>query len=873
MKKRVGLLICILMIINLLTSSAYAGTVNPNNIKGQTQEDIITMKANDNSAIVKYSTHVQNIGWNGWKTNGETAGTVGRGLRVEALKITIEGSENASISYRAHVQNKGWMNWVSNGETAGTEGKGLRVEALQIDAKNLPEGYHLIYRAHVQNKGWQDWVSNGEVSGTVGSSLRIEALEIKVVQNDKYYTNIQYSSKAIGYEWTSNVYEAQTTGSSITDMESFNINLNNSIGILKYRAYIQNEGWQDWKNNNEVAGVEGSKKKIKAIQLDVSGLADNVQCLYRVYLSDIGWQDWKNSGDIAGDIGGNNNIRAIQVKLEDREPSIQYVGHVQNVGWQSWKNSGDIAGTTGKDLRLEGIRIKLCNFENASITYRVHVQNKGWMNWVSNSETAGTIGQGLRVEAIQIKGKGLPSTYQVQYRTHVQNIGWQDWKTDGQIAGTTGRGLKIEAIQIRIVRATKIAPTQYIDLPSDNSIITDNFTVTGWSLNYSGVKNIQVYIGDKLVGETIPNIEREDVYNDSPQYGIHNSGYKLDVDIKTISPGDKQLEVRQYGNDGYIHSVYKNINISKKENRTNINSPSNNYIEKSDTLLVKGWALNGSGVEKVNIYVDNQLKATVKTDQPTDGVNISFPGYINGDKAGYTANISLKGLKAGKHTLRISPVGYDGTVKEVSREFYYKNYGVTIVVDAGHNYGGDYGAVATHNGITYSETELNMKIADYLKTYLENAGYNVVMTRNSSDRDQCNVKQSLANRVSIANNSNAKLFISIHQNAATASAHGVEVFSTTNNPDSGYSWDNYSDKINKSRELANRVVNSIASSVGFYNRGAKTANLYVLRNTRMPAILVECGFITNYSNATALAVDLNQRKIASSIADQVKTMY
>lgn len=873
MKKRVGLLICILMIINLLSSSAYAGTVNPNNIKGQTQEDIITMKANDNSAIVKYSTHVQNIGWNGWKTNGETAGTVGRGLRVEALKITIEGSENASISYRAHVQNKGWMNWVSNGETAGTEGKGLRVEALQIEAKNLPEGYHLIYRAHVQNKGWQDWVSNGEVSGTVGSSLRIEALEIKVVQNDKYYSNIQYSSKAIGYEWTSNVYEAQTTGSSTTDLEAFNIDLDNSIGLLKYRAYIENYGWQDWKNNNEVAGGEGSKKKIKAIQLDVSGLADNVQCLYRVYLSDIGWQDWKNSGDVAGDIGGKNNIRAIQVKLEDREPSIEYVGHVQNIGWQDWKTDGDMAGTTGKNLRIEGIKIKLCNFENASITYRVHVQKKGWMNWESNGEIAGTIGESLRVEAIQIKGKGLPSTYQVQYRAHVQNVGWQDWKTDGQIAGTTGRGLRIEAIQIRIVRATKIAPMQYIDSPSDNSIITDNFTVSGWSLNYSGVKKIEVYVGDKLVGETIPSIAREDVYNAYPQYGIHNSGYELDVDIKTIPPGDNQIEVRQYGNDGYIHHAYKQITIKKKDNITTIDAPASGYLESKDKLYIKGWALNGSGVEKVNVYIDNVLKATIKTDQTRNDVAKVYPGYNNDNKSGYTTNISLSGLKAGKHTLRISPIGYDGTVKEVIRDFYYKNHGVTIAVDAGHNYGGDYGATATHNGITYSETELNMKIADYLKTYLENAGYNVVMTRNSADRDQCNVNQSLANRVSIANKSDATLFISIHQNAATPSAHGVEVFSTTNNPDRGYSWDNYSDKINKSKQLATKVVNSIASSVGFYNRGAKTANLYVLRNTRMPAILVECGFITNYSNATALAVDLNQRKIASSIADQVKTMY
>ena len=59
----------------------------------------------------------------------------------------------------------------------------------------------------------------------------------------------------------------------------------------------------------------------------------------------------------------------------------------------------------------------------------------------------------------------------------------------------------------------------------------------------------------------------------------------------------------------------------------------------------------------------------------------------------------------------------------------------TIVVDAGHNYGGDGGAVSKIDGVTYSETDLNMQVASKLKTELENRGYNVVMTRNESERE------------------------------------------------------------------------------------------------------------------------------------------
>ena len=58
----------------------------------------------------------------------------------------------------------------------------------------------------------------------------------------------------------------------------------------------------------------------------------------------------------------------------------------------------------------------------------------------------------------------------------------------------------------------------------------------------------------------------------------------------------------------------------------------------------------------------------------------------------------------------------------------------TIVVDAGHDYGSDYGAESTIDGVTYSETVLNMQVAAKLKTELENRGYNVVMTRNAGEK-------------------------------------------------------------------------------------------------------------------------------------------
>jgi len=137
---------------------------------------------------VSYEVHGRNYGWDqGWKTNGETAGTTGQALRLEALKAKIVGEDGGAVdglgmTYQVHVKNTGWMDWKSDGEVAGTTGQSLRMEAVKIKLTGTNASkYSVSYRVHVQNKGWTDWVKDGAEAGTTGQSLRIEAIEIKVV--------------------------------------------------------------------------------------------------------------------------------------------------------------------------------------------------------------------------------------------------------------------------------------------------------------------------------------------------------------------------------------------------------------------------------------------------------------------------------------------------------------------------------------------------------------------------------------------------------------------------------------------------------------------------------------------------------------------
>ena len=139
-----------------------------------------------NVPTILYRSHVQNKGWQNYTHNGEYTGTIGSGLRLEALQIKATNTSlKGNIEYSAHVQNQGWQNFVKNGQTSGTVGKALRIEALKIRLTGeLESNYDIYYRAHCQNVGWLDWAKNGDISGTTGCGYRLEALHIVIVEKD-----------------------------------------------------------------------------------------------------------------------------------------------------------------------------------------------------------------------------------------------------------------------------------------------------------------------------------------------------------------------------------------------------------------------------------------------------------------------------------------------------------------------------------------------------------------------------------------------------------------------------------------------------------------------------------------------------------------
>ena len=79
-----------------------------------------------------YRTHVEDIGWQGYVSNGELSGTTGQSKRIEGININLSSDMKGSIEYQTHVQDIGWQDWVKNGKMAGTTGMAKRLEAIRI---------------------------------------------------------------------------------------------------------------------------------------------------------------------------------------------------------------------------------------------------------------------------------------------------------------------------------------------------------------------------------------------------------------------------------------------------------------------------------------------------------------------------------------------------------------------------------------------------------------------------------------------------------------------------------------------------------------------------------------------------------------------
>ena len=169
----------------------------------------------------------------------------------------------------------------------------------------------------------------------------------------------------------------------------------------------------------------------------------------------------------------------------------------------------------------------------------------------------------------------------------------------------------------------------------------------------------------------------------------------------------------------------------------------------------------------------------------------------------------------------------------------------TVVVDAGHG-GFDRGGIP---GQRIAEKTMTLDVAQRLKGALAANGYRVVMTRDSD------VSVPLSTRIAIANSYRNAIFVCIHFNSAKrVGADGIETYFFSR----------------ESLPLASAVHYFVAGGAPSPNRGVRRRGYYVLRKAKVPAVLVECGFLTNPTEAAYAENGSYRQKLAEEIAAGIR---
>lgn len=352
-------LLAVMVVLYILQPAAQGGVVyasGPDGDDSATATDAVTeyvdmepeeeavINESDADAVVGitepsvvYCGHVQNIGWMDNVKDGDSAGTTGRSLRVEAMKIKLSSDQYAdsSITYCTHIQNVGWeKQWRKDGEMTGTSGRSLRLEAIRIKLSgSIADDYDVYYRVHAQNIGWMGWAKNGQMAGTQGKSYRLESLQIKLVKKGDaapgstanhsagagQILNIKSHVQNVGWKTEADT-KLGTTGRGLR-LEAYNISLGEEFqgvgGNIEYRSHIQNIGWENsWKKNGELSGTSGRALRIEAVQIKLTGAAgDAYDIYYRAHVQNFGWLDWAKNGESSGSEGLSLRVESIEMKI------------------------------------------------------------------------------------------------------------------------------------------------------------------------------------------------------------------------------------------------------------------------------------------------------------------------------------------------------------------------------------------------------------------------------------------------------------------------------------------------------------------------------------------------------------------------------
>ena len=825
---------------------------------------------------------------------------------IKEIKVLVDNSQVATITTgvsRADVNSTypGYFNGANSGfdETIDISnlGTGNKTVEVIIVARN---GETQSYKRNIVVKDENvslpkinnlDSPTNNSVVTDGNLKIRGWALdeagvkEVRVYIDNKDFGTVTYGTTRAD---VNNAYPGYSSGNN-AGFDGTSKNIERTITIQK----LQSRSSLDEPTNNSIAG--STTLKVRGWALDSSGIKE-----VRVYIDgkDLGTVTYGtkrtdvnkaypgySSGDNAGfegfvDISSiGTGTKKLSVKITANDGTTQTIDRTINVQRLQSRNNLD---EPNNNITAKGtVKVRGWALESSGVKeVRVYVDGKD----------LGTITYGTTRTDVNKAYPGYSSGDNSGFEgtVNISSISAGNKKLTVKITANDGTTKTID----RTIKVEKLASRSCLDEPTSNSTVASGeLKIRGWALADSGIKEVRVYVDGKDLGTVTYGTTRTDVNNAYPGYSSgNNAGFEGMVDISSISSGNKKLSVKIIANDGTTQTIDRIVNVKNLPSINSLDEPTSGTVTTTGELKIRGWALASSGVKEVRVYVDGIDLGTITYGTTRTDVNKVYPGYSSGDNAGFEGVINLGGMPTGDKKLTVKITANDGTTQIIERNFTHRKSKL-VVVDPGHEIESvDPGASATHNGIRYVEGNLNLQIAVKLKAQLEAKGIEVYMTRYDGiiiDKDS---SESLKKRVKVANEMNADLFVSIHHNSFTnSSANGFEVYYSTGTPITtyinkqmitedgrdltletrSYASRSNTDKVAVSKALATAITNEASSTLGLYNRGAKDSNLYVCKNTTMPSILIENGFLTNPTEAAKVSTNSHQQKLAEITAKRI----
>ncbi|WP_343754471.1 N-acetylmuramoyl-L-alanine amidase [Alkalibacterium iburiense] len=323
---------------------------------------------------------------------------------------------------------------------------------------------------------------------------------------------------------------------------------------------------------------------------------------------------------------------------------------------------------------------------------------------------------------------------------------------------------------------------------------------------------------------------------------------------------------------------------------------------------VKDWRIIG-GPQSISANTENQLKSRVNNVTRLSGKNryevnqrvlnhwgISgnqiFVGHGNAFADVLTASVLASRNNTGVLLVRDNPadlqqaqqyarnrrltrftlLGGDQTISNNIKNAFEKVYQI-VFIDPGHG-GQDPGARGTLNGRTINEKDLNLSMSLKLRDALRAQGYNVIMSRENDKTI------SMVERARMANNTDADIFISIHHNSmgvGNSSVHGIETIyykpSSNYPPIINQAMHNNAHRIAESKKLAHSVQNSLISQTNAHYRRVFGGAYVVVRETTMPAIIPELGFMSNTAELRKVTDPSYQNQLLRGLVNGVNHYF